>query len=345
MVAGLGVADAFEREVSLEQDSAGIASLFRDALVFTLAFCVVIALALWACAPVIERVLTLQGVASALTIAGLAILTERTWQLTSALVRRVSGAGAYLRLLVANASVGLVSAIAGVVAFGVDGFFHALWFTSGVSCALAWLVTRRHLSQVLGKIGSAWMVNMRRLWRLSWASFSYKATTIVWRRIPLVVCSGLLEERQLGAISVAMDLTWKLHILQQALSPLAVSRLAPIFRQRLPQYRSAALREATRSRALDRFSPDRSCGGMGVWRLAGCGIRAVGRNPLLVLRSVSCGRYPLFCQCSICVDPSPGRGTIKSKHACNSRSAAYPLCRAAPSRTSPPTKRQLSLPS
>jgi O-antigen/teichoic acid export membrane protein len=226
-VFGLAIIDSLSREGAAESDKDRLGQLVAVAYFNTLVLGLASGLAFWVVSLYSQFLLSDPRLPALVILAFVVSLAERMLQISLTVLQITNRQRVFVISTFIQGIVGTVTTIAFVWVWGVFGYFYSLIIILGLFAVIAAAGSRRLVSfPSVPMLVQVWTMMSSRLWNLSWSMYLLKGSGVLWRRAPLLLAAPLASQALIGAVSAALDLSNKIHILQQAVSPLIVPRLS-----------------------------------------------------------------------------------------------------------------------
>jgi O-antigen/teichoic acid export membrane protein len=234
---GFGVGDSLSREGAIERDARRQGQLLLVSYANALALSLPIGIAFFLVGLLGERLYDDHRLTPMLAAAfGVSVL-ERLWLVSLAALRVLDSTAAFI---IFGTIYGVLNAVLSVLLIawlGVPGYFYAQLVNGASLVLMVMLVIFRGATlPTYQEFRKDWRSATIQLWGISWFMYMYKGSMTVWRRLPILLCAPFVSPQVLGAVTAALDLAFKVHLLHQALSPLVIQRLSRAFAQSIRNY-------------------------------------------------------------------------------------------------------------
>ena len=252
VIGSMGVDVGLTREVAAEEDEEEAYGLIAAGFIGEVAAKTVAVLLLLAGSAVAGVLYEDGRVGTFLVIGTVVCLGECVVGLGLAILRARQRYGAYLGSLLATSVVDGVVTVSLTASLGLPGYFIAragtLFLLSLILLALIWRrLERLPWAELRPRLRPAW----KRLWTLSAFTYATRLAAMAWRRLPIVLGANLFGAHAIGVATIALDISGKLQLLNQSLSPLMVPLMARRFKSDRRRFLETSMREWYRIVALN----------------------------------------------------------------------------------------------
>ena len=235
---GFGVGDSFSREGAAEQNSRRRGQLLAVSYANGLGVSVLGGLAFSVVGLFGDYIYSDSRLTQMLCAAFVISVLERLWLVSLAALRVMDNHRAFLLFGFVYGILNTVLSVALVAYMGVTGYFYAQILNGAFLVVLVLsVVLREAVLPTVRDFVNDWREATVQLWDVSWFMYVFKGTTAIWRRIPILLSAPFVAPQLLGAVSAALDLGFKIHLLHQALSPLIIPRLTRAYMESKDLYR------------------------------------------------------------------------------------------------------------
>lgn len=235
---GLGVGDSFSREGAAEQNPRRRGQLLAVSYANGMGLSVPAGLAFLVVGIFGDQIYSDPRLTQLLCAAFAVSVLERLWLVSLAALRVLDNHQAFLIFGFVYGVLNTILSVALVANMGVIGYFYAQIMNGSFLVFLAYAVVRREaVLPTVRDFANNWWEATIQLWDVSWFMYVFKGSTAIWRRLPILLSAPFVAPQLLGAVSAALDLGFKIHLLHQALSPLIIPRLTRAYTESKDLYR------------------------------------------------------------------------------------------------------------
>lgn len=234
---GFGSGDSLAREGATERDPKRLGQLLAVSYANSFGLSVPIGIAFFVIALFSGYFSNDQRLPSMLAAAFAVSLLERCWNVSLTALRVLDCYRAFILFGFAYGILNTVISVTLVATLGVVGYFYAQVANGTLMVTLLGvIVVRRSVLPCLHEFIDSWKEATTRLWSVSWFMYMFKGSTVLWRRLAILISAPFVSPQVLGAVSAALDLGFKIHLLHQALSPLIIPRLSRAYAESTHRY-------------------------------------------------------------------------------------------------------------